>query len=201
MRLRLLVCVGLGVAVVAGGVLAAGKRRARRSPAAAAAVSGPAVGERLFVLRQTGGPGSLVEAVPALPDPESKRFDPHHVAVLLDPDTVFGEDEDLAEVVAAEFRKLKPVNPGRAQTFGALDREGSELQRVGWNLTVRRVWSVPGGWRALVLVSPQVRVAAGGRRVAVSNAHREEWTFAGGRLELAAEEADQSAAAGFSGVR
>ena len=151
------------------------------------------------MLRQTGGPGSLVEAVPAKPDPPSKRFDPHYVAVVLDPETAADEDEELAGLVASELRKVKPVNPGRAQTFGALDRPRSELRRVGWNLAVRRVWAVPGGWRALVLVSPQVR-GGDGRLVGIANVHREEWTFVGGQLELAAEEADRSAAAGFTGM-
>ncbi len=200
MRLRLLVWGCLGVLVVAGVVVAAGKRRPQGAAATAAVLKAPAAGEPLYVLRQTGGPGSLVEAVPAKPDPPSKRFDPHYVAVVLDPETAADEDEELAGLVASELRKVKPVNPGRAQTFGALDRPRSELRRVGWNLAVRRVWAVPGGWRALVLVSPQVR-GGDGRLVGIANVHREEWTFVGGQLELAAEEADRSAAAGFTGMR
>jgi hypothetical protein len=99
-------------------------------------------------------------------------------------------EESLAMKVAEMLDEHLPDNPGRMRTFGGLDKLPIPLEITGWRFEVKSARAVPGGWRAIVWVTPYVRPAGVGKGAIVFDRHIEVYRLLRGRLHLEEDYAD-----------
>lgn len=164
---------------------------------------------KLAVTAQTGGPPppgagpnydpsqGLVEdpLTSGLPEPE--KFPTFAVQVLLNRNAT-REDRDLAKDVGVELERRKPENPGREKTFGKMvmvrrppygEPHEWKLRRLGWQVAIRRVERIPGGWRASAEVGIRAETVEGSPQL-IANRHLETYTFRDGKPTLESESVD-----------
>jgi hypothetical protein len=133
-------------------------------------------------LKQPGGPGTPLIAVPVQPDEPV----PVNPAML---DLVDPTDEALAiaESVRTTFERLAPFNEGRMLTYGDVE-ERTGFVVTGWRFQIRRIEPTASGWTALVWTGPRVKNPAGSA-AGVSGHHEEVWSYDGRHLKLIRQKA------------
>ena len=118
----------------------------------------------------------------------------------------------LAREVRAVLRREQPQNPGRLKSFPRLEADWPtpdgkrtdhyKFEMTGWSLGIVRAQRLPGGWRATVWVTPQLKDERTGYIPrAIFNRHTEVYVFQDGKLKMESETIDPKRDWGLYGLR